>query len=380
MILFSILLASCGSDSNILGFLTPEAHRNSFTAELAAARVAYDSNDLADAYKHSKNAFQLNSSSEEAAVLYGFVNLSMAGSDPFQLFRRLGDSENSESDGIGILLQSGGTSDTLSTLQSVVGITKEDVLSIGNLDEEDVDLPILIPLCAEEARLKLKKLEYLDAAINAVCPFVDPDLNNSAVRRQKCEPTIGVRSSKDKAHFLWAFTHLTEALAFNAVFKFGGVSTTKSNLELRVEKLKSQDTATGASLESFIDNVKAVESTVNAVLPIGGVCSDKYPTTQLIATLNDLLAVSAAFDKMAGLPESFTKNLNDSIQKIKNIQGTEGQTKALKSDLSKKMAASLAEKIDSLGGGALTAEKAEELCSAYGSISGGSTDRPDLCQ
>ncbi len=360
-----------------MGLLTPDTHRETFANELSQARADFDRNELDSAFVHATNAYEMNPYSEDAALLYGYINLSLAGADPFSMAKKMNESEENEEGAL--TLADGGAADTLTKLQTIIGLTDDQILQLGKLDVVDPDLPILIPKCAEDARETLKKLNYIGNAIDAACPFVDINVPNQKDVRQLCYETKGFRKYPHKAHFLWAFAHLTEALAFNSVLKYGSSEGQKSNLELRVDKLQDQDASTTKALDKFIGNVETVEKTVDAVMPTGKDCSETAPTTQLIATLNDLLAVDAAFDMMPGMPEKITKSLKKNIAKIKEFEDAASQTKALKADMAKKMSQTLSDKLDSLEGGAVTAEKATELCKSYDSISGGGSEKPELC-
>src|SRR4051812_30508876 len=75
-------LTACSAESNVLGLVTPTTDRESYEALLTSARAAYDRGDLAKALALSAKAYLLNQKSERAAVLFGFVNLALAGADP----------------------------------------------------------------------------------------------------------------------------------------------------------------------------------------------------------------------------------------------------------------------------------------------------------
>ena len=88
-LIFISSLLSCGAESNVLGVITPFEHRETFDFILIEARVAYDRGDLYRALALSETAFLIAPDSERAALLYGFINLSLAGGDPFSIAKVL---------------------------------------------------------------------------------------------------------------------------------------------------------------------------------------------------------------------------------------------------------------------------------------------------
>ena len=410
-----LLLVGCGSDSNIFSYTTNEQEKEAFDALVMAGQAAYDRNDLETALDFATKAYEQNPRSERAALLFGYVNLSLAKADPFSLATSLANIENEESDPptaeelseqqAASLQEEGaeesaaeegeeedsGTGETLDKLKGALGLTTEDILALGDLDESDPEIPVLIPKCVEEARAQVKTLEYVDAAIAAICPFVNEDIRNTDDVRQECDLTESERKFPYKSHFLWAFAHLTEALAFYSVLTYGSADPEgkKSNLQLKMEKLQTLEVTDPTQIQSFIETVNGLEHTINQVLPVGGTCSLDYPTTQLVQTLNDMLAVNAAFEQIPTIPDDVKGSIVEATEKITNLQNANAsddkqvaQTKALKGDLTKKLAGPLSDKLDTLQettGQELSAEETTELCASFESISAGGADPPALC-
>lgn len=380
--LLALATSGCGASSNILGKTAPKEHVESFESLLDLAGAAYDANDLDKALKYAKLAYSYDPDSERAAVLYGFVNLSLAGGDPFALAQAMVANEAKKKEGAdaaGLALADGesGTSDQLSALKAVIGLSNEELALMGTRDDSDPALPVLIPRCVEDVRAAIEKMSFLNEAIRAVCPFIDPEARVEGDYRQVCDPTGKPRNQSHQAHFLWAFSHLTEALAFNVVLTYATVDPTgkKSNLELRVDKIKSADTSSPDNLSLFMGALKTIESTLDAILPEGGVCSPTAPTSQLRATLNDMLAVDAGFARIPGMPPKMKAGIAKAMAKIKAVEGGGfgAKAKALRGDFTKKMSKGLAEKIDTLGADpSLTPEKKDALCGSLATIGGGS--------
>lgn len=388
----------CGSESNILGQLTPREHRETFEFIVTEARIAYDQGDLERALILSEMAYLMVPNSERAALLYGFVNLSLAGGDPYAIAKVLAKdaearrSRQTESLDEGAGGDSSGSSDALAPLKEVIYLNDPEIQAIGVLDESDPDLPIYVPRCAEEARAILDKLRYIDSAIVAACRFVDIEARVDGDYRQQCSPYTGTKLQIDQAHFLWAFAHLTEAVAFQSILLYGSIDgkAGTSHLERRVEKIKLQTASGAAGIQGFLVSVNSLQKTLSAVMPTSGRCSDQAPTTQIRATLNDLMAVEAALVRLDGLSPDLGKSLTSALGRFKTIQAdgdpstakTE-QTKVLRQDLTKTMAKSLGEKIESIAaenGGTLPENQKSSVCEAFVNVAAGAALPPACAQ
>lgn len=373
----ALIFSGCGAGSNLFGLTVPPLHQESFEHRLAMAQAAYDAGELQTAKGNIDKAFQLDPNSERASLLYGFVYLSLAGADPFSLARRMSAEDDDEGEGA----EESSTTSELSKLEAAVGLTENEKLELGTLDNSDVDLPVLIPLCAEKARAVSEKLGFLAQAVYAACPFVSDSARMVMEPRHRCAPTKLHVNNSSKAHFLWAFAHLAEALAFNSVLNYGTMSGEASNLQKRVEKIKTMSVETPKQLTEFLASVDALGDTVSAVLPVGGNCSTDYPTSMLVGTLNDMLAVSAAFGELAGMPPSIVSGIKKSMAKIITLSGNSAKIDTLKADVTKKMGSTLAEKFDALDadGEGVTEDQRLRLCSSFATISPGSTSKPTMC-
>ena len=398
------LIVGCGSDSNVMRALIPEDQLHTMAVFLSTARAAYNHGDFNKAWQLASNAYSLDPHSEEASILLGFIGLSIAGGDPFGLAKAMLDANDSGStqdqsallsdnklekaptelfftyEENGETVQS--TSSTLSSFQKAIKMTQEEILALGELDKSDPDLPLLKPNCAETARKDVERLKYLEMAILVSCPFVDPEARITADFRQSCDSYAGVRYQKNKAHFLWAFAHLTEALIFNSVLNFGSAdpSGKKSNLELRAEKIRNQETKDPASIGILIQSIKSLESALENILPKTGTCSDSAPTSQLRATLYDMLGVSAGFARLVSIPPKIVGSIRSATEKL-NSSGDSLQT--IRADFSKKTSQNLAVKIDELTKDPtqpLNNEQKTAICGSISSITGEGMSIPDACK
>lgn len=381
VILFALALPACNSETNLIGRTVPTDHHDSYYYNLDMARALYDSGRARDARKYGLKAFLMDPDSEQASILLGFIDLSLAGGDPFTLAKALMEAEQAKKDaaskpGAQPVKTGSSTSDTLGSVKSAIGITPDELALLGQRDDSDPQLPVIIPKCVEEARATVERLFYVNEAIRAVCPFVDKDIRNEADYRQVCDPTERPRQFSAKAHFLWAFSHLTEALAFNSVLTFSNADSVdkRSNLEKRVTKVQTLDTTTPDGITRLLETLKGVEATVSAIFPASGLCSETAPTSQLRATLNDMLAVDIAFSRISGVPDKIVASIRKSMEKITGIGGKDGvgsQLAAMKGDFTKKISGGLSTKIDQLTSdpnNPLSPDKKDEICAILSSI------------
>jgi hypothetical protein len=370
-----LLAGGCGK-ANVNGLLTPDAQRHSYENLLTAGRAAYDRGDLQRALKLVKEAHELDPDAEEAAILYGFVNLSLAHGDPYSLAGGLLQYDKDKPADVS----------PLTALRTVIGLTDAELLGMGKLDTTVPDLPVIVPACVETVRQTSERLRYLNEALVAVCPFVPVPSRVLYDVRQRCGPSQFITEDPFRALFLWAFAHLSEALAFNGVLTYTTADPTgaKSNLEQRVAAAQKLDTTAPGNLDAVLSSFNSISTTLEAVMPVSGVCSPAAPTTQLVATLYDLLAVDLAFAAMPGIPARMTAAIHQAVDRIKGLQAQGGQPdqKALKADLNKKISSAIASKIDEIqakNADKITPDVKAKACAAYASISAGVGTPPALC-
>lgn len=386
-------LLACNAQTNILGRTVPGEHKETFQHSLDMAQVLYDQGKLTEARIFAKKAFAIDPDSEAASIVLGYVDLSLAGGDPFALAKALIAADRAKKDKAAAGAPSDGstpgstpaatpnTSDTLDSVKAAIGIRESELELLGNKDSSDPEFPVLIPKCVEEVRVQVARLEYINEAIRAICPFVDEAIRNESDYRQQCSSTSTTRTFKAKAHFLWSFSHLTEALAFNAVLSFQNQDATdeKSNLERRVQKIQTADASTPEGIASLLDSMKGLEATVSAIFPAGGVCSELAPTSQLRATLNDMLAVDSGFSRILGMPDNIVVSIKKSMARI-NGDGSSSigsRLATMKGDFTKKISGGLSSKIDQLASdpdNPIPEDQQDQICSILGSIGGGDSE------
>ncbi|MBP6216995.1 MAG: hypothetical protein KA436_00240 [Oligoflexales bacterium] len=366
---------------------TPASHKLAFDVQLRMAKISYDKREFRKAYEYAVTAYNINPESEEASLTLGYIEISLAGLDTFSLIKKSSELSKKKSQAESLLLadDSKQSGDDLSALSDLLGITDEEFALLGTRNEEDPEFPVIIPVCAEEARSTLERLQLTTHAIQVICPFVDEDVRLLGDYRHRCKPVSFNRQKKESAHFLWVLSHILEAFAFQKVLNFSSHGQGKSNLERRVEKLKDVDLSDPQNITQLVSNLSGIESLLQKVLPIAGACSEEFPTTQMTGMINDLLAISASATKLPGAPDSMSKALAKIGDKIKlaqdgagNIPDIFSRRKALKSDFTKSIASTLKGKIESVDQSQYSSEAQKKLCSSLGDISSGTT-RPSFC-
>ena len=237
---------------------------------------------------------------------------------------------------------------------------------------------------------KRAELKLVNKAISLACPYVADDARLPEDYRHECDPPIKPATKAAQAHSLWAFAHLTEALAFHSVLTYSTIdSSDKTNLEIRAERLESADVSDPRELPSFLKKIDELTDIVDKVMPTSGFCSEEYPQAQFSAMINDLLAVSAAFENLEGIPDSLTKSIDKSMESVKEIRDNAGnvdssaqQASSARGDFTKEIASSVSEQLEQIPAGSLSEEETEELCSSYQGLLGDDAtleDTPDLC-
>lgn len=384
------VLPACGSASNPFRYATIDSDRESFEYLYEKAQADFDAGRLESALKASAEALRINRRSEKAAVLYGFVNLSLAGADPFSLAKALiARSSSSESKKLISndddhryaavshmnLMEEGG--DPLAFLREAINVSDFEIRQMAEIDSEVEDLPLLIPRCVESVRQESQRLQYLNLAIIAVCPFIDEDLRVPQDYRQICEATGLARNKTNEAHFLWSFAHLTESLIFNSVLTYRGDNPPNSptNFELRVKRLK--ETSPG-DVARFVQAVARIQEMTDKILPINDQCGPQTPTSQLRATLLDLMAVERGFSRLSSIPNKIIEPLKKGISGVVQAGGSATN---LRADFTKKISQDLSEKIDQVAAEKkMSTADVAKLCENFDKISSGNQVPSETCK
>jgi hypothetical protein len=250
-------------------------------------------------------------------------------------------------------------------------------------------------------------LKAMNSALKYVCGFVEDGVRVAADPRdsfENCPKVEGPKTQTYKAHFLWAFAHLTEALVFQSVLLYAdGKAGQKSNIEQRSDKINNADfSASGtAGLTTFVTTVAELKNSVDAIF--ASETGDAGAVTQLTATLNAMQSVTLAFAALPGMPTDLTSKITTAMDEIKKIgqkinasSETLGQSQALKGQMTETFSKTVATKIDETickeyGGNCnavpaevKNSEDVQKLCDSYTSLANGVDPTrktpPQVCQ
>jgi len=362
-----VLFYGCGSSSNINQIWGADDEGSD--SMLAEAVAAYDSKDYQRAENLTVKLLARNPDNEAAAIMLGYTMLSKGGIEPIALARKLiqlsgkpdegtpetGTTETDPSQA------SGDATSTLGQLGSLINLSDAD---FGNLAEKTFDQEsndgtppalfatdnsLIIPAkVSAELRAKVPVLDYMNSALRAVCRFVDDSTKNVDDSRHadpSCTQTSVQRKSKAKAHFLWAFSHLTEALVYQSVVLYSGVGTGgTSNFQKASDKINTENY--GTDIGRFVDNVREMKNAVDLVFDTSS------PDSMITATLLNLDTVNKGFAAIAGLPPGITEKISKSLQQLNKVSeslgstGVEGNTQALKGQMTETFAKVIGGKIE----------------------------------
>ncbi|MFK7873205.1 MAG: hypothetical protein AB8C84_08550 [Oligoflexales bacterium] len=389
--LCSLVMTSCGSSSNPYYYLLGEEHSEAYDVYLTRARAAFNAGAYEEAQGFAEAAEQLNPGSEDAALLLGYVYLGLAGVAPFDILVGLAAQEEEEEASEESSDSSGeGSNETLDKLKGAVAISDDEFALLGELNTSVSDLPVIVPICAGEARVVVEKLRLVNQAIALACPYVNEEARLAEDFRHECDAPIKPAQKSSQANSLWAFAHLTEALAFHSVLTYSTIANAedKTNLELRADRLKNTNVSDPREIAAYLSSVDELTEIVDKVMPVSGFCSESYPQAQFQAMINDLLSVSAAFKGLEGIPESLTESLDKSLEDIQDVRDNASgvdssaqQASAARGDFTKDIAASVSEQIEEIPAGSLTEDEKSDLCSSYEGLLGSGSDAepPSLC-
>ena len=398
--LLTALMMGCGAESNPLGFMILPQSQESVDSLTYDAEAAMDAGDYELAIEIATRANKLDPGSEHLAVVLGYAYLASAGIDPFSLAEKLmeqGDNKTESNEGeTGATSEASSSANPLEPLRSLLGLDASELSAItldGNqtVTEDGTvikgapsdglfkDYPVLLPKTASEARLAGgEALTNLAKAIKAICPFVSESakvlspVEDPRHGREACPPSEKERYFSGKAHYIWAFAHLTEAIAFNAVVLYDPTGE-GANIIRRSDAISDP---AAVPLNQYISSVNELAVTMEIILPTS---EDKTADSMLMGMVNDLQATSKGFDNLPGMPESMTKSIKDAITKLEEqkaqmqtsgISEQAASSSALKESLTEALSDNLKTQIEQRSSdGSFTQEEKESVCASYASIS-----------
>jgi hypothetical protein len=334
------------------------------------ARAAYDRGDYDDALKKAEKLIERNPNNEDAAVLLGYIHLSAGGIDPYRLAREMIaiTPTSTATDAGGTPLQDPAAdgeaeteddaNDATSTLQKLGSLINLSATDFTNMQKEPytgtTDLfasnPLIVPKeVTPELRQLIGVLRSMNSAIMAVCRFVRDDVKIAGDTRHadaSCTKVEGEGGNYAKAHFLWAFSHLTEAMAFQSVLLYSTAESGDSNFKVASDKLNATNFEGDAGVADFTAKVTDLKAASDLVF-------DTASNDSMIATtFRALEAVDLAFGVLTGLPEGITKKITGAMDKIREVgtkiggEGSSGNITALKGQMTDKVSKSVGKKVD----------------------------------
>jgi len=364
------------------------------------AKAAYDRGDFTHAQELAQKLVDRNPDNEKGAVLLGYVYLSEGGIDPYELARKLvamsststntastntdgtntptggqtlaggrgpgGGGRNNDggaaNDGASAGSQSTGTSasttEVLQKLSSIVDVS--DYMSVlapttfskddnggvqPQLFAQDTN-PLPVPAkVSDDLRSKVPVLAAMSKAIAAVCPFVDDSVKNPEDDpRHNCTPSPGPHNDAAKAHFLWAFSHLSEALVYQTVLLYSSSSDGTTNFQKASNELNTFTATSEAQFQTFVSDIGEMKNAVNKVFDVSS--SD----SMVHRTIANMKIVSLAFGEIAGLPDSIKSQVTNALSSLdqlsQSIGGVDSDAKAFKTQMTESLAKTVGSKID----------------------------------
>lgn len=391
-LLCSLLLAGCSESTNIMGLIADSSARKDPAALLSRSLTLFDKGDYPGALRNAEAALDLAPDCGACAVQVGYCHLGVAGLDIFQLARKMLEKAAAE-DG-SELAETSNASGQLGSLGGLVGLEEADFTAItlegnrlGTLEGAPSSgpfrsLPVYLPKTAPDARLSDSSImQHIARAAVVICPFM-PDAvkilgDNGDIRHNdpSCQVERDQGQTLTNGLFIWAISHLVEAIAFHQVVLYAGDGAVP-NLQKRAAIL--QDRNEIPSLAEYVGAVVDLAAVVDIILPTE---SNAARASMLTAMFNDLETVSLAFQNMAAVPAEISQGIIDAIAQLKGQRDqldTSGggaadkdQTSvAFKDQLTEGMAAELKDQITKkIDAGDLSAQERTDLCAAYRQIS-----------
>lgn len=371
--LVSASVVGCGSAANFNKIWGNDD--DAADVKYARAKSAYDQGDFQTAQDLLEALVARNQDNEAAAVLLGYVYLSTGGIDPFTLAKKLIDvttptttttpttltaddakvleegsvawahalasatavNDDEFADNMEALAGSGSASGSGSTTttssNSNAAETLQKLSSIINLSAADFDKlkdteysgssdlfvtnKIIVPkLVSNDLRSSIPVLNYMNRAVLDVCRFVDAGTKSADDDRDSstaCTATTMERKNSAKAHFLWAFSHLTEAMVYQSVLLYTTTSDGVTNFQAAANTLNGTTATNASEISAFVKKVSDLKGAVDVVFDVA------HTESMLSTTLRNIIAVKNAFTALSGLPESMTAPITKALSKIEEL-------------------------------------------------------------
>ncbi|MCX6131638.1 MAG: hypothetical protein NTX25_21575 [Proteobacteria bacterium] len=389
---FACLANACGS-SNFNSFFASKQQKAALDQLLIHAQFEFDQGNNETALELTEEALKVNPYEEKTLLLRAFTYLSKAGLDGFGISKNLIKQTDTSSSSTKASTSTTSTSTTtdattsnLDSLASVVGLTEADfeVLGTSNIDTGTKVYYPLSRTLAREADSTI--IENINAAVLTLCPIIQVGAPKDSAKdpRHDCVSSPLEIQGQAKSHFAWALAHLGEAIAFYSVVLYDDKKVDASGKALgpNIQRVSSSLDQTNTS--KFLNDLTTLSTAINKIFPTK---ADDAADSMLNAMFNDLKVIKASFAAMAGVPESVTKSIDDSISNLESkiskvststdssaTSDASKQNAAIRNALTTTVAANLESKISKLSDTQKT-----QACTLYQQINSDPSKKPSGC-
>lgn len=395
-----LVVVGCSSSTNINQLLVGNEQKDSYEYNMEQAQHFFDKGKFNDAHKFAAKAYALNPSNEETAILLGFIELGLAGVDSFSLAKNLMNESDGTSNKFAAALAENTDNSafgSLNNLSGVIGLTDADksALTTSEVDRDGTiikgtsdlpfftSIPVDLPVDVTTARASASDIvKHLNAAVHVICPFVNDEAkirvddehtsDDPRHTEAECALTSAPRYGGGKAHFLWAFSHLTEAIAFNVIMN--QTITEMNNRGTAIEQSKNAN----VSATDYVEGLGEMADIIDVILPT----DEAYAAVSMLnGIFNDFEAASQGFAQIAGMPESITKSISAAMAKLRDSSSkisTTGKDKnatALRDQMTNALAKKVREEMTKRES-TFSAQQKTDACNAYKKIT---TQAFDMC-
>jgi len=369
LLTFTLLLSNCGS-ANLNSMLESKERQEAVDSLLQEAQYDYDKGKFQSALKKAQKAKTIRPDGEHATVLLGYIHLGLAGLETISLAKGLVKEDDDDAD-------QDKTAGTFAKLASVIGLGEADLIALSTETkggESEADDPLVyLPKTTPLARISDSGiLQNLDAAISYLCPFISPEAKLLAAdsafydeRHDNCDIIETAGQMRAQAHFAWAIAHLGEAITFYSLIFYRDAGNSEPNIVERAKQIDQFKSTPSVYLKKIVE----LSDLVDSIFPTD---ADNASDAMLNAIFDNLETTGRGFGAISGLPDSFTKSVDDALSNVRgklgNIQNPTAadNNQAMKNSLTKSLSQQLFNQIQA--GSATSEGELNEICCSYFNI------------
>lgn len=377
VMLFTLVISACGSN-NLNGYLESKARKNSVDALLQEAQYEFDKKNYKAALSKARKARKILPDNEHATVLLSYIHLGMAGLDTISLAKGL-SSDDDEAD-----QDQDKTARTFAKLAKVMGLGEDDLIELSREATDDDGPLVYIPKTTSQARKSASNvMKNLNSAVRFLCPFVSDEAKLLAddgdalydPRHEACDTLDSDGQARAQAHFAWALAHLGEAITFYSLIFHRSPDYNEPNIVERSKLVGGYKD----DLPTYIVKITELAELVDAVFPTS---ESESSNAMLNAMFNNLETTGFAFGAIAGLPEAFTKSVQEAIDNLRSKIGNISEAtsadnnEALKNSLTTGLSKELSKQIEEIE--VENEDDLNKICCSYWRINS-SSELPSKC-